>query len=89
MFLVTDVLLFEEIDNYNLSLWKNEVDLFGNIYAKKTDYFVKGKIIETGEKLIFARTTDGGWFSFGNFDFDGLLDVNGKLMEKVNKKRII
>jgi len=87
--LVTDVIPFTEIDNCTLKLWKNETLLLDNLYAKKTDYFVKGNIISTNKELIFARTTDGSWFSFTDFDIDGQLDVDGKLTEKVNKKQII
>lgn len=59
--------------------WKEDVDDCDWLYATTTDYFVEAfNVSSTDEKLMFCRTVDGQWFSFGNFLGDGQLDVTGE-----------
>lgn len=61
------------------SRWKEDVNDCHWLYAPSTDYFVEAfNVSYPDEKLIFCRTIDGRWFSFGNFLGDGLLDVTGE-----------
>ena len=73
-----------------LANWRAEVNGCDWLYDKKTDYFVFGKIVLTpteldSEEFIFARTQDGGWFSFSNGFWDGELDVDSSKYNEIIK----
>jgi hypothetical protein len=78
---VTGVLTFDEIDDKTKEIWKEELDTFKMLYSDKTDFFIQGTLLSNNIKLVFARTIDGGWFSFTNYVWDGRLDVDGKMMD--------
>lgn len=61
---ITEVILFKEMDAATKQLWESEVESCYWLYAPSTDYFVKG-IINGDEKVVFVQTKDGGWFSLG------------------------
>ena len=82
--LITDVVRFNKIDNETLLKWKEEVKSNDNLFAKETDYFVKAKILDNNQELIFVRTNNDGWFSFNNYMWDGRLDINGSLNAVLN-----
>lgn len=91
--IITDIISANDIDDITCSQWLNEFDGRGDIshwlYAKETDYFIKGNIIInriTGEntEITFVRTIDGGWFSLGWWA--GRLDVDGSLQKLLDEK---
>jgi len=77
------VIPFNKIDKETLFEWMDEVKYIDWLYAKETDYFVKGILIEEGlnpdVEVVFVRTLDGGWFSLGWWA--GRLDIDGKLVK--------
>jgi len=82
---ITDIKPFEKVEDFLIIKWENETKNHPNLFAEKTDFFIKGKIEDTNEFLIFVRTTDNGWFSFNNNMWDGRLDVSNKLTEQLNE----
>lgn len=55
------------------------------IFNDDTDYFIETICDKTGEKLWFARSKDGGWYSLqveSHMD-SCLLDVNGSFWESM------
>ena len=81
---IKEVVAFDNIDKETLDNWKEQVDQCHWLYAKKTDYFIKTENGEDGD-AVFVRTIDGGWFSIGNFMNCGRLDIDGKLIQLLNK----
>jgi len=78
---ITDIVLFNLMDEEILSLWKEEVKDCCWLYAEETDFFIIGdlKISDNRiEKIVFVRTKNNGWFSLGYWG--GELDVDGSLM---------
>ena len=83
---ITKIIPFDEINKKTLKNWKKEVKVCGWLYAKKTDYFVKGDLMfgKRLEKLIFVRTINGEWFSLGmwggklNVDESHSLEISDK-----------
>jgi hypothetical protein len=80
--IITGVIPFDEIDLETLNDWKEEVEECDWLYAKETDFFIKGdlKVFDDKiEKIIFVRTTNNseGWFSLGYWA--GRLDIDGSL----------
>lgn len=60
-------------------LWKEESEDCDFLYSSETDYFVYGEDVENPEDTyIFARTYDGGWFSFNQGFGDVSLDTTGR-----------
>ncbi|MFA7307604.1 MAG: hypothetical protein WC026_13130 [Hyphomicrobium sp.] len=88
--LITEIIPFDKIDFETLNLWIEEVEECGWLYAKETDFFVKGtlKITESKkEEIIFVRTkTNNSWFSMGWWG--GILDVDGSLTKLLNQSLI-
>ncbi len=41
---ITDIIPFNKIDNKILSIWKEDVESCNWLYAKNTDYFIKGSL---------------------------------------------
>ena len=86
---VTDVIPFDKIDDRTLSAWRAHVEECGGwgLCNEKTDYFVVGTIKDERDdvhtKLTFARSKCG-WFSFGNYLFDGGLDIDCSLNSRLN-----
>ncbi len=84
--LITDIIKFSDIDKDILDLWKEEVEYCDWLYAKETDYFIKGTIHihkEDYETVYFVRTlNDGGWFAFGD-NSGGRLDVQNTISLKM------
>lgn len=80
---ITDIIPFNEIDKKTLDIWNEEVIEIDWVYAKETDYFIKGDLQMDDEpngeieKIIFVRTINNGWFSLGWWAGD--LDVDGSL----------
>lgn len=78
---IIDIIPFDKIDTHTLSLWKEDVESCHWLYAKDTDYFIKGLLNiskEKSEEVFFVRTIDNRWFSIG--DWGGLLDIDNKLI---------
>lgn len=89
---VTHIIPFNEIEEEILTEWKSEVKKCHWLYAKKTDYFIKGLLHSSNKdfadrEIVFVRTVDGGWFSLGWWG--GELDVSGELFKLMlnNKNR--
>lgn len=65
---ITKILKKNEIDEDTLKLWEEESTKCDWLYAKETDYFIKGELwidLTRNEEITFVRTLDGGWFSLG------------------------
>lgn len=83
---ITDIIPFDKIDNDTLSLWKEEVENFYWLYAKNTDYFIKGNLNISKnniQEIYFVRTINYnyGWFSIGYWG--GRLDVDNSLFNSL------
>lgn len=91
---ITEVIPFDKVDKETLEdwqseiliPWKLEVERCDWLYAKETDYFIKGILHPQSKKynpreVIFVRMVDGGWFSLGWFA--GWLDVDGELNKTI------
>jgi hypothetical protein len=75
---VTEVIPFKRVPQKLKKAWRKERWDCYWLYAYETDYFIKCKIPKYDEKPIyFARTQDGGWFSF---DY-GTWWMSGRMME--------
>ena len=86
---IREIIPFEKIDSKTLSIWKDEVENCDWLYAKSTDFFIKGMLELSDDskvEIIFVRTIDNrdGWFSLGWWA--GRLDVDGSL-EEISKAR--
>lgn len=84
---ITKVVPFEDmIDNDVMERWKETTNISNHLLKPMTDYFVYG-ILELGcEELIFVRTKNNGWFSFNNYMWNGILDIDGSLNHKLENK---
>ena len=85
---ITEIIPFSEIDLETLNYWKEEVEECDWLYAKETDFFVKGDLKVSDdkiEKIIFVRTinNNNGWFSLGWWG--GRLDIDGSLNALLNE----
>lgn len=80
---ITELVQFNKIDDETKANWLEEVEQCYWLYNKETDYFVKGRLKEIKEDVIFVRTLDNEWFSLGWWA--GHLDIDGKLTEILNK----
>lgn len=78
---VTEVIAFKDIDQNTLNYWQAEVEECDWLYAPKTDFFVK---VDTFFDIIFVRTKDDNWFSFGFLA--GRLDIDGSLNDRLKEK---
>jgi hypothetical protein len=85
---ITEIIPFDKADSEIIELWKEDAFSCEWLYAKETDYFIKGDLYISDDKveeIIFVRTKDGGWFSLdfwaGSLDFDGSLI---KILEENN-----
>jgi len=58
---------------------------FNQLFDDSTDYFVFAYDEDNSAQLIFVRTVGGGWFSFNNNTYNGLLDVDGTYLEMMNE----
>ena len=84
---VTEVIAFKDIDQNTLNYWQAEVEECDWLYAPKTDFFVKAESTlfdSPFHDIIFVRTKDDDWFSFGFLA--GRLDIDGSLNEQLNKQ---
>lgn len=79
---ITEIVSFNKIDKETKAYWLEEVGQCHWLYNKETDYFVKGKLKEVKEDVIFVRTLDNGWFSLGWWA--GRLDTDGSLIARLN-----
>jgi hypothetical protein len=88
--IITEIIPFNEIDDETLELWEDEVGNIDWIYAKKTDYFIKGKLTiinDETEDVVFVRTIEDkgyDWFSLGWWG--GILDYDGKYTKILNDR---
>lgn len=86
---ITEIIPFDMVDENTHTTWEMEHNQCDWLYAKTTDYFIKGIIKEDTPDykqefdVIFARTIDGGWFSLGWWS--GRLDVNGSLTKMLGE----
>jgi hypothetical protein len=78
---ITEVIPFENIDEETLIQWKEAVEECDWLYAPKTDFFVK---VDTFFDIIFVRTKDDDWFSFGFLA--GRLDIDGSLNDTLKEQ---
>jgi hypothetical protein len=84
---ITEVIPFEKIDEYTLDYWQEEVEECDWLYAPKTDFFVKAESTlfdSPYNEIIFVRTIDDDWFSFGFRA--GRLDIDGSLNDTLKDK---
>ena len=82
---ITEIIPFDEIDSDTLSIWLEEVEVSHWVYAKETDFFLRG-LLDIGDnekkEIIFVRTLNNGWFSLGLWA--GRLDWDGSLTKELN-----
>ena len=84
---ITDIIPFDKIDKQILSLWKKDVENCYWLYAKTTDFFIKGNLQISKnniQEVFFVRTINDnncGWFSIGCWA--GRLDVDGSLINSL------
>ena len=65
--LIIDKIPFEKSDKSIIKQWEQEKKDCYWLYAKKTNFFIKG-VIDLGEKkeeVYFVKTQDNRWFSIG------------------------
>ena len=89
---ITEIIPFNEIDAETLESWKEEVEECNWLYAKETDFFAKGDLKVSDdkiEKIIFVRTINNndGWFSLGWWG--GRLDIDGSLNALLNGHKAV
>ena len=73
---ITDVKKFDDLSETLQNEIKEEQKQCYWLYAKETDYVLKGVLNNSNiEPLYFIRTTDGRWFSIGFWA--GKLDIDG------------
>lgn len=73
---ITDVKKFDDLSETLQNEIKEEQKECYWLYAKETDYVLRGILNDSDiEPLNFIRTTDGGWFSIGFWG--GELDIDG------------
>lgn len=82
--IITDVIPFNDIDEETLFEWREQIYESNHLFAKETDFFVKGTLKDVKEDLIFVRTLNNGWFSFNNYMWDGRLDIDGSINARLN-----
>lgn len=84
---IIEVIPFSEMkDRKVVKAWKNEVKECFWLYAKTTDYFVKGICSDYDTNALwFVRTLDGRWFSidYPNCWMGGVLDVDNKIWDRL------
>lgn len=80
---INEVITFNEIDDGTLTSWEKEVIQCDWLYNKETDYFIKGRLENWKEPVIFVRTIDNGWFSLGFWA--GRLDIDGTLNKELSE----
>lgn len=80
---ITDIIPFEKAETDLINIWKGEVEECDWLYAKTTDFFIKGVMDLTA--VVFVRTLDNRWFSLGYWG--GLSDVKNKLKEKLKNQK--
>jgi hypothetical protein len=67
---ITEIIPFDKIDSDTLSIWLEEVEGGHCLYAKETDFFLRGllDILDNEkEEIFFVRTLDNDWFSLGRW----------------------
>ena len=82
--LVTGVIPFNEEISEVINDWQKRVKQSHHLFSPQTDFFVKGYVINQGHELIFVRTMNNDWFSFNNYMWDGILDIDGNLNNLLN-----
>jgi hypothetical protein len=75
---IMELVCFNKIDKETKDYWQEKVEQCYWLYTKDTDYFVKGRLKESEQDVIFVRTLDNGWFSLGWWA--GRLDIDGSLL---------
>lgn len=75
---IIEIIAFGDIDDETLHIWENEVIDCHWLYNKKTDFFIKGKLEDVNEDIIFVRCVSNGWFSLGYWG--GSLDIDGTIL---------
>ena len=76
--IITDIIPFDKVDKTVKSFWEKELIECSWLYAKETDFFIKGQLLlENKEEItvFFVRTIKKEWFSIGHWS--GLLEVPG------------
>jgi hypothetical protein len=82
---IIDIIPFNDATSHLKETWEQEVIDTYWLYAKNTDYFIKGCLIESkDDDMFFIRTKDGGWFGLGYWS--GRLDVDNSLTNMLNNK---
>lgn len=76
---ITNIFDEKTIVDHIYDLWKEVSEDCDFLYSSETDYFIYGEDVENPEDTyIFARTYDGGWFSFNQGFGDVSLDTTGR-----------
>lgn len=80
---IKELVRFDKIDEETKAYWEEEVEQCHWLYNKVTDYFIKGRLEEENQDVIFVRTLNNGWFSLGWWG--GRLDIDGSLTKRLNE----
>lgn len=81
--IIDKVVPFDKIDKETKARWEIEKKRCPWIFSEHTDYFAFAKPNEDNVVEIWARTHEGGWFSFSDgFLTYSTLDVQGNLLSE-------
>lgn len=81
---ITEIIPFHHIDEETLATWEEEVRDCHWLYNKETDFFIKGKLEDVKEDVIFVRCVSDGWFSLGWWG--GRLDIDGTILNGLKQR---
>ena len=88
---ITEVIPFDQAPRSIIDIWEEDILTYWEepsyLYNSTTDYFIIGKSNlfknkQINPDYIFVRTIQNEWFGLGNLG--GLLDVIGRLTERLN-----
>ena len=82
---ITEVIPFTEAAKGLIKCWEEAVEISHWLYAKETGFFIVGLEEESEDEVIYARTLNGGWFSFNSRYGGGRLDIDGSLTKILNE----
>lgn len=88
---ITAIIPFNNISKEEKEGWEEAVKENEHLFASETDYLLKA-IVQNDviEEQYFARTKQGGWFSFSiplSWNVGSLLDVDGNLTKSLIQSR--
>lgn len=84
---ITEIIPFDQVDEETFNRWREEVQKFDWLFAKETDFFIKGLLEEVKNnpvEITYVRTLQQKWFSLSIDGWSGgILDVDGSLSKEL------